>query len=321
MKLLFRICFFLFLVGGTTFQTASAQKINNYKNYTDKHVRIKGSNILMIPPMNFDAASDFLGFQNMNNPGSSIVIIETNKPVNAVLSEFTEAKLRLYGMIFNSQKAIEVGKQRGVWIDIDQQVNMDFFSKKMLIYGDDKSSIIINGVFPRDSVEQGKDIVESMKSIFVHEGEDLSERLELTYSLDESKGNLMYCYKAGNGLVFNRDGKTPTQTRMNTSIITGKVYHGMGIDNKRKFCEEKLRSFPIDYQTIPGKELESISLDGLKGYILYAENLDRDDEETMQIIVFDDQNKQYYMFMCAYPVGDNSAKADVMRVLNTFKRK
>ncbi|WP_299704017.1 hypothetical protein [uncultured Pontibacter sp.] len=290
------------------------------KEKSENHIQIKGTNIFMIPPFSFEPSSNFKGFQNSKDQTTMIMVMEIPGPYSEVSKGFNSEMLKTKGMELKSLKKVKVADYDGLLIELDQSANGLIFSKQILIYGNNKSSTLINGVYQKDSLQLGKRIEESILTTFVDSELESNPREALNYKLDENAGSLKFHSVIGNGMLFNRDLKTPTESVDKATLITDKSFSNIEISNKKLFCISRLKKYPEDYSVITSKGINEIVLDDLKGFELFAKNNDRESEEMYQVILFDD-NGGYYLLVGTYLAGSKNAITDIRKVIETFKRK
>jgi len=307
------ICFFLLFSTITLGQELTSQKTSN-------HIQIEGTNIFVIPPNSFEASSNFKGFQNPVDETAMIMIMEIPGPFSEVIKGFTSENLSEKGMELKTISEINVADYNGRLIELDQAANGLIFSKYVLIYGDEKSSMLINGIFLQDSINIGKRIKKSILSTFVDTEILSNPRDALDYSLDENAGSLEFKAVMGNGMLFNRDLKTPEQNSDKATLITDKSFAQVQIENEKLFCISRIKKYPDDYSVKTSKGINEIEIDGLKGYELFATNNDNNAEEMYQVILFD-KNGSYYLFVGTYLVGSENAISDIKDIIRTFRRK
>ena len=274
----------------------------------------------MVPPVSFEISYNFKGFQNPTDQTSMVMILEIPGPFSEVSKGFNNEMLKSRGMDLKTKKEIKVGEFKGMLIELDQYANGMNFSKQILIFGNEKSSTLINGVYLKDSLQLGRKIKESILTTFVDTKTRTNPREALNYTLNENMGSLKFHSVIGNGMLFNRDLKTPTQSADKATLITDKSYSKVEIDNKKQFCISRLKKYPADYSVIPNKGINEIVIDNLKGFELYAKNNDKENEEMYQVILFDD-NGGYYLFVGTYKSTSENAISDIKNIIKTFKRK
>jgi len=170
---------------------------------SENHIQIEGTNIFMIPPISFNPSSNFKGFQNPNDQTSMILTMEIPGPYSEVSKGFNSERLNARGMELKSKKEIKVADFTGLYIELDQSANGMTFSKHILIYGNEKSSTLINGVSLKDSLQLGEKIKESLLTTYVDSQLKSNPRKALNYSLNESVGSMKFKAVIGNGMLFN----------------------------------------------------------------------------------------------------------------------
>ncbi len=310
----------LFLLLSLITQSIFSQKINEYTEPTEDHVLVKGTNIYMIPPKGYTESANFKGFQNPDDQTSMIMIVEIPGPFSEISKGFNTEMLATKGMKLISKKEVSINKFKGYLIDLEQDANGLTYAKNILIYGDNNSTTLINGIFLKNSKETETIIKRSVSSTVIDNEVKANPRETLDYNLDENAGNLVYVSVIGNGFLFNRDGKTPTQSDDTATLITDRSYNKAEIGDHKQFCISRLNEFPEDYQVIDKKGINEIEIDSLKGYELYAKNLDRENELFYQVILFQEDGG-YYIFIGTYLKNKESALKDIQKIIMTFKRK
>lgn len=290
------------------------------KSKTAAHQQIPGTNIFMIPPSTFVPSGNFKGFQNPSDQTSMIMAMEIPGPFSEVTKGFNADMLQARGMQLNGQKQVNLGGFDGLMMELDQPANGMVFSKQILIYGDENNSTLLNGVYLKDSIELGQKIKESMLSIVIDTSLDIDPRASLDYTLDETAGGLRFKGVIGNGMLLNRDLKTPTESPDKATVITDKSFAPAAIDNKKEFCISRLKNYPDPHSLIKEKGINAITLDGLKGFELFAKNNNKINEELYQVILFD-PNGGYYLLIGTYVSGSEEATEDVQKIIRTFQRR
>ena len=290
------------------------------KEKTGKHQQINGTNIFIVPPNSFEISGNFKGFQNPADPTSMIMIMEIPGPYFEVSKGFNAEMLKSGGMDLKTKKEIKIGEFEGMLIELDQPANGMVFSKQILIFGNEKSSTLINGVYIKDSLQLGGKIRESILTTFIDTENLADPRKALNYTINENAGSLKFHSVIGNGMLFNRDLKIPTQSSDKATLLTDKSYAKVEIENKKLFCISRIKKYPADYSVIPDKGINEIEIDNLKGFELYAKNNDKENEEMYQVILFD-ENGGYYLFVGTYKLKSENAISDIKKTILSFRRK
>ncbi|RLD21253.1 MAG: hypothetical protein DRI69_04575 [Bacteroidetes bacterium] len=298
---------------------SQAQNLNSYEAATDTHVLIRGTNISMIPPKTYVLSEEFKGFHNPADQTSMIMIMELPIPYQETSTGFTREELIDKGMVLTSKNAYRVNGYDGSLIELIQVANSLTFAKWILIYGDSAMTMMINGVYLKDSIRLGEGIKQSIMSTVVNTRLVIDPRGDLDYNLRESEGSLQFHSVVGNAMLFSRDGIIPTESPERIILATDKSFAKVDIQDKKEFCIERVKSYPYDFQIIQERGVNEIELDGLKGYGLYALKGVGDEKEMYQAIVFNDSGG-YYAFIGTYLIGDENAKTDILSIIDTFRR-
>lgn len=311
-----KICLKILLLSAAVFgfgQTFPAEK-------TSVHQHIAGTNILIIPPIDFELSKNFKGFSSQFDPTAMIMVMEIPGPYSEVAKGINAEVLKKAGMTLKSDSAVKIGAFNGILAEVEHPIYERVFSKHILIYGNDESSVIINGICPKDSVQLGRNIKQSLLTTIVDSTVDLNPRAALDYTVDEGAGILFFKSVMGNAMLFNRDLRTPTESADKATLITDRSYAKQEIKDKKLFCISRIKKYPDDYSVIPEKGIKEIEIDGLQGYELYAKNNDKKNEELYQVILFEDDGG-YYLLVGTYAEGSKQAEEDIRNIIRTFKHK
>jgi len=120
----------------------------------NKRIAVAGTHCSLVPPEGFVAATDFRGFQNAELK-ESIMINELPAPYEAIVNELTADALRKKGVILLDKKAVDFYNGKATFLTGEQTVNGTTYSKQMLIFGDAKHTVLINGNYPESDMQMG----------------------------------------------------------------------------------------------------------------------------------------------------------------------
>ena len=286
---------------------------------TAKHQLIAGTNLYLVPPPTFGASVNFKGFQNPDDQTSMIMVMEIPGPFAEVTEGFDPEVMHSRGMELREKDEIRIGNFDGYLLTIDQVANGLVFSKHLLVYGDESATTLINGVFLQDSVRLGRQVKSSILSAFVDTNLVPDPRAALRFTLDEKAGDLQFFSVVGNGMLLNRDLKTPTESPDKATLIADKSFAQVEIGDQKTFCINRLQQFPGNFSLLEEKGLRPVEIDALPGYELFAASNEDESEEVYQVILFDESG-DYYIFVGSYLKGNDRALADIKKVIRTFRR-
>ncbi len=290
------------------------------KEKTGNHILIEGTNVYVVPPAAFQASPSFKGFQNPNDPSSMIMAVEIPGPYQEVSKGFNKETLATQGMELKQKTAIQIAEMNGLLIELNQTSNGFDFSKHILVYGDEQATMVLNGVYLKDSLQLGEEIKKSILTTYYDATLKTDPRAALSYSIDGAPGALQFHSVMGNGMLFNRDLKTPTQSEDRVNLVTDKSFTKVEIGDKKTFCISRLEKYPDNYALIESKGINEVEIDGLSGFELYASSEAYAEEEMYQVILFDEEGN-YYLFVGTYLAEKENAISDVKKVIQTFRRK
>ncbi len=290
------------------------------KEKSAEHLNINGTNIFMVPPAEFKLSENFKGFQNGNDPTSMIMVLEIPGPYAEVTKGFNKDMLQTKGMQLIRKDEVTISNSKGLLLEVIQSANGMEFSKYILTYGNEKSTTLINAVFLQENKILGQQMLKSLLTTYVDNNIAINPRNALKYTLDEQVGDLKFFSVMGNGMLFNRDLKTPTESEDKATLITDQSFAKTVIADKKLFCISRLKKYPDEYSVIVEKGINEFIIDDLHGYEVYANNDKNKNEEMYQVILFN-KDGGYYLFVGTYLNNNEKALSDIQKVIRTFKRK
>lgn len=298
-------------------QIMFSQKINNFDSPSENHSLVEGTSIYLISPKDFIKSTSFIGFKHPNNKTSMIMIMEIPGPFKDIVKGFNKQSMEGSGMNLISKKEVTINQYNGLLINIEQDSNGLTYSKYLLVYGNDKSTTMINGIFLKDSTEDAVLIKESINSVVIGNSDNTDPRASLDFSVNEKLGNLIFTSMIGKGLLLNRDGKTPTESDDKATLIINKSFSNLKIDDKKSFCISRLEELPYHYNLIDESKITDIEINNLKGFALFAKSPKYKNELLYQVILFK-ENGGYYIFVGTYVEQSEKALNDIKKVINSF---
>jgi len=170
-------------------ESKKARQINNELN--ESYVSIPATKVSLIPPEGFTPAINFNGFEQAKS-NSSIMVVEISGPFAETSIGFTEEGLKSRGITMRNKEDLIINGYKGVFITSEQFAYGSTFSKYILAFGNDTSTIIINGMYPKDFQELGDEIETSVLSV-VYEPEKGTDPLEsMNFKIDVSNTKFQF---------------------------------------------------------------------------------------------------------------------------------
>ena len=303
-------------------QLCMAQELLLPEAASEAHVQVPGTAVFLVPPPNFEPSDNFKGFQSPVDQTSMIMVMEIPGPFQEVSAGFTEENLAPRGMKLQNREEVELYGYPGFWIDLEQEANGMVFSKHILVYGDSSQTTMINGVFLADSSWTGMHIQKSVLSTFIDIQAKEDPRSTLDYTLDESLTGFQFVSVIGNGMLFNRDGKIPTESKDQANLVTDKSFQQLDITDPKQFCYARLNQYPDKYLPSEKWEIKEVEIDGLQGFELFAQRADENPELAYQVILFPEEGG-YFLFFATYLPGPDQGgtEEDIQNLVYSFERK
>ncbi|MBK7027986.1 MAG: hypothetical protein IPH45_01695 [Bacteroidales bacterium] len=312
-----KTCIFLFLM--ISAWVLNGQNPGQSNQFQENAILIKGTKVSMVPPLGFVESTEFKGFKHPGDPSCMIMITEIPGLYSEVVKGFSAEKLASSGMKLNKKEEKLISGQPASWMEINQSSSSTNFSKIVILTSQSNSSLIINGVYPRDSVATGELIRQSLLTLSIDTSLKIDPRNELDYSLYEKAGQFIFVGVMGNGMLFNRDGLTPTRSADKTMLITDKSYSNQPIPDRNIFSISRLGKYPQKFEWLKERGIVESTLDGLDGMEIYGRST-LTNEDICQLILFG-ENGGYYLLVGTYPTNRPESLKDIKAVFQSFKRK
>ena len=276
---------------------------------TRELVKVAGTKCSLIPPDGFVAATTFSGFQD-NKLGASIMINEIPAPYQTVVDGLNADALKTRGMTLVSKQIVDFNNSKATLINVTQPANGTIYLKQMLVFGDTKQTVLVNGIYPEASKSIEAKIKEALLSTVYNPSQNDNPLDAATFTIDvENTEFKLIKYMAGS-LLYSTDGKIPTEK---PTLIVGNSLAKIPTQNQKSYAEERLKKLPRGDQSVI-KQINEITIDNLKGYEIIADGKTKDNmpELVYQVMLFNDKGDYYII------VGQ--AKEEFQKYLETFRQ-
>jgi len=284
---------------------------------TAKHVRVPGTRCTLIPPAGFEPATNFGGFMNANT-GASIMISEMPVPYQQTAAGFTAEALGSRGMNMLSKETVPYNNASATLVKVSQQANGSTYLKQILIFGDEKTTVLINGIYPEAARNLEGPIRNALFST-VYNAAQIADGAEAApFSVNAEGTDIQLARYMSGSLLYSTDGKIPTEKP--TLIITGSLGR-VDPANRKQFAQDRLKKLPRGGQSVIN-EVHEISVDGMNGYALLADGKAADgaNELVYQAMLFSNDG-YYYLLVGHANEQQEKSRAAFVRITNTFRRK
>lgn len=286
---------------------------------TTNHVSVTGTKISLIPPKGFTRAQNFVGFQQ-DESGSSIMILDIPGPFSEVSKGMTKENFLSKGVEVTTIEHYFVNDKKGLLLTGEQNAYGQIFSKFVFVFGTENETILINGAFPKNLIEIGKEIKTSILSVVYEENKKINPLDNIDFEIDTNGTNLKFAKSFSNMLTYNTDGLLPTQAKNDTSLIIGKAISNIEIEDKKLYAINRIKKMPLEIVKID--ITNEISIDDISGYEIIATAKDKKtglEEKIYQVILFSDQ--LYYILLGTTNNDFEKNINELKKIVKTFKRK
>jgi hypothetical protein len=276
---------------------------------TNELIQVPGTKCSLIPPSGFVLSTTFSGFQN-SETGTSIMVNEIPAPYQTTVDGFTTEALMTKGMTLLTKKIIDFNNSKATLLYVTQPANGMTYIKQILIFGDEKGTVLVNGIYPKASKEDEEKIKEALLSTVYNIDHEVNPLDAATFTI-EIRGTDFKLIKYMQGaLLYSTDGKIPTEK---PTLIVGNSIGKIPFQDQKKYAEERLGKYPRGELNVI-EEIKEITIDDLKGYEIIAHGKTQDNKPELiyQVMIFNDKG-DYYVIL-------GRAKEDFERNLETFKK-
>lgn len=310
-----KIFYFLAILNGM--YSFSQMTIDNI--LTKIHQEIRGSKISMVPPKDFKVATNFMGFQHAES-NSSVMVVAIPGLFSKVSSGLNAENLLKQGIRVDSIQSIKVNGLSGLLIKGEQTANGIDYRKYSLAFGNDVETILISGIFPKDNLDLEERVKNALLSTVYDPTKTLTPLDAVDFEISTIGTDFVFAKSMSNMLVYNRDGKMPTESRDLATLVVAKAISKVEITDKKEFASNRIKMLPVQITQI--KSVKPIEINGLKGYEITAEGANRKTgvkELAYQVMLFNDDS-YYIIFGSCQDKFDENLKV-FQKLIGTFKLK
>ena len=238
------------------------------------------------------------------------MINELPAPYQSLVDGLTADALKTKGMTLVSKQEIDFNGSRATLINITQPANGTTYIKQMLVFGDTKGTVLVNGIYPETSKDIKAKIEEALLSTVYNAAQDDDPAGAATFSIDVNGTDLKLIKYMSGSLLYSVDGKIPTDK---PTLIVGNSLAKIPAQNQKKYAEQRLKKLPVG-ELLSIREIKEIRVDNLEGYEIVANGKSKDGKPELiyQVMLFNDRG-DYYIIL-------GQAQEDFQHNLTTFKK-
>jgi hypothetical protein len=284
---------------------------------TDKHIKVPGTKCSLIPPSGFVATTNFSGFQS-SETGASIMINELPAPYQQLVDGFTAEALKTRGMTLISKQTIEFNQSKATLIKVTQPTNGATYLKQILIFGDAKETVLVNGIYPEASKSVEGKISDALLSTLYNTTQNDNPLEAAPFTLNVEGTEYKVARFMMGSLFYSTDGKMPTEK---PALIVGSSLAKVSAPNQKQYAQERLKKLPRGEFNII-KEIKEITVDGLSGYEIIADGKTADNRpELVYLVMLFNDKGDYYIIVGHAKENLESNLETYKKIAKTFKRK
>ena len=296
----------------------SQKSIQN--QHSDAHKHIRGTKISLIPPADFSEASNFNGFQHAPS-NSSIMVMDIPGPFSEISAAFTKENMRAQGVELDTLYQVQIGDIPGLLLEGTQQAYGTHFYKRILLFGSDEETILINGIAPEADDRYKKEIKKALETLVYEVDKQVDPYEALAYTIDPSGNQLKLAKVVSNSVIYTPDGLVPTKSEDPTLLVVSQSYSKTEILNKKQFAINRVKQTP--YKVLDVDSAKEVSVNGIEGIEIYATGKNLDDDKTSgvyQLILF---HRDTYYILVGSTESPKAMKrlADLKKIADSFRLK
>lgn len=279
--------------------------------------KVPGTKISLYPPKGFVKAVGFDGFQNQSLK-ASISIVELPAPIDATITGFNAEDLKKKGMVVVSRDTTTHQGMKALSLKIFQSNNGTTYTKKILVFGDSKKTVMINGIYIEPNKQLEEDITAALASVIYDENQLLNKLDAASFTLNTENTDLYFTDYSNGSVIYTAERKVPTDSAV---FVASPSNAKITIADKKQFSIERLKKLPRN-ESILIKETNQIEIDGLKGYEIVAQGKDKNDKTQLIYLVslFTNDN-QYFLLLGTDSTDKNKWLQEFRKVAKTFHKK
>ncbi len=278
-------------------------------------VKVPGTKCTMIPPAGFTAVKNFSGFQD-EGTGTTIMVNELPVPYLSIIEGFTADALRSKGMTLRDQQTIDFNNGKASLFYVEQYANSMKYLKQIIIFGDEKKTIMINGIYPKVSEFVAGIVKESLLSTLYNDTINDDPLEVAAFSVDANNTPFKHVKYMSGGLIYSIDGRIAS---IQPTLVISPSISKVTVTNRKDYAVKR-------FQTIPGvgnceaDEINEIKIDSLSGYEIIAVCKTENPELVYQVMLFNDEG-DYYILIGLSSKDIKKQLVFFKQIAKTFKRK
>lgn len=176
------------------------QNVSN--RITDKHVRIPGTRVYVIPPKGFKLATNFIGLTDDKN--SMIQIFDLNNGnFYSNARNFNQENFEMKGIKVFESKIFQMNQCPAKYLFLQGN---EYMKAHEMIFGDSTFSVMLNGLYDTSNDEIGKEVKKCIFSAVYDKNIKIDELETAPFMLDGSNSKYKFAKQAGGMYIYSLNG-------------------------------------------------------------------------------------------------------------------
>lgn len=287
---------------------------------TERHKPVPGTNVSLVPPSGFSPAARFPGFQN-EKAGATITVTELPAPLQATSEGFTPGALQAKGMQLVERQSIDFAGGKATYLLLSQKAQGQTYLKQVLLFGDNRRTVMVNGIYPEASKALEKEIRAALVSTSYTDGPNADPFAATKFRLDVAGTPFRFAKNVTGSLIYSTDGEVPTRSPDKAVMVVANANNTVAPAGRRQFSLDRLKKLPRGTSITP-KTVTPITVDRLSGYEIVGEGKDGNNNRQLvyQAMLFDAEGG-YYLIVGTAIQNFDTHLAHFRTIVQTFQPK
>lgn len=262
---------------------------------SDKHTPVPGTQLSLVPPAGFSLSNRFAGFQHEKS-GASIVVTELPAPLQATTEGFTAEALQAKGMVLVDKQAIDFAGGKALFLKVSQQAQGQTFLKQILLFGDSRKTVMVNGVYPEASKTLEIEIRAALVSASYLEGQNADPQEAVPFRIHVEGTPFRFARSVTGSLLYSTDGEVPTKAADKAVVLVASAKAAVAPAARKQFSLDRLKKLPRG-NAVSTKSVTPITVARLSGYEIVGEGRDTGNNKQLvyQAVLFDESGGYYLL--------------------------
>ena len=246
------------------------------------------------------------------------MVSEIPGPYQSIADGFSEESLKGKGMTMLSKETIDFNNSKATFVRVSQQASGRTYLKQILMFGDDKETVLITGIYPEEKKSMEENIKAALVSTVYISSINANTPDAANFTVSTAGTEFKFARFIVGSLAYSADGKIPTEK---STLIIANSINKASIQDQRQFSEQRLRNLPRgEFNVI--KEVKEVTINNLNGYEIVAEGKGKNNEPELvyQVTLFTDKG-DYYMIVGQGKENFEKTLQDFRTIARTFRLK